>query len=158
LKPCMSLNQTSLHNSPNSASNPCNAGRLPRTSAFTLRSGSSGKRFRLLISPGKEGSWNNTPAGRGANAKDGTGKRMGRAAERSQAGPEAVRVPRPHTGCGPHKVLGILDRSATVTQNRWPDRDVAKGQEEAFRRFRKEVVGPCMTYWRRGTVITSSWS
>lgn len=47
------------------------------------------------------------------------------------------------------KVLGILDRSAVVTQNKWSSREVAKAQEEAFRRFREDVVGPCMTYWRQ---------
>lgn len=47
------------------------------------------------------------------------------------------------------KVLKAMDKNATVTQNRWGSKVAAKAQEAAFERFRTDVIGPCMEYWRQ---------
>jgi ATP-dependent helicase/nuclease subunit A len=41
-----------------------------------------------------------------------------------------------------------MDKSAGVTQNRWPDKDLAKAQAEAFQKFREEVVISSLDRWR----------
>lgn len=46
------------------------------------------------------------------------------------------------------KVLTGFDKDAGITQNRWPDRDVAKEQKEKFNEFRANVVVPCLERWR----------
>ena len=47
------------------------------------------------------------------------------------------------------EILKILDKSASVTQNRWPDKDLAKEQKSAFDAFRAEWIAPSLKLWRQ---------
>ncbi len=47
------------------------------------------------------------------------------------------------------EILKIMDRSSSITQNRWPDKDVAKEQKSTFDAFRAEWVTPCLNLWRQ---------
>ena len=45
-------------------------------------------------------------------------------------------------------LLSALDKSGSITQNRWSSRDVAKEQKGLFDVFKQEVVKPCLNAWR----------
>ena len=48
------------------------------------------------------------------------------------------------------KVLTGLEKSPRVTQNRWPGgKETANAQLEEFKKFKREVVDPCLAQWRR---------
>jgi len=46
------------------------------------------------------------------------------------------------------KVLSGLDRSVKVTQNRWPNKELALAEQAAFEEFKQGVVIPCLERWR----------
>jgi ATP-dependent helicase/nuclease subunit A len=46
------------------------------------------------------------------------------------------------------KVLSRFERSLKVTQNRWPTKEVALAEQEAFDTFKQEVVIPSLARWR----------
>lgn len=45
------------------------------------------------------------------------------------------------------ELLKILDKNINVTQNRWPDRNVAKACEEEAVKFQEDVVKPALRAW-----------
>jgi len=46
------------------------------------------------------------------------------------------------------KVITGLNKSAKVTQNRWPDKEVAKEEQARFDGFREEVITPSLKRWQ----------